>query len=71
MNGMEDNYLKKIIDINGVVRSVDGLGRVVIPIELRKKLGMNENEPVEILSVEVEDLGEGIFIRKYHEPEND
>ena len=32
----------------GIVRKVDELGRVVTPIELRKTLGINEKDPVEI-----------------------
>ena len=32
----------------GIVRSVDQLGRVVIPKELRTRLNMNETDPVEI-----------------------
>lgn len=32
----------------GVVRTVDDLGRVVIPKEMRKRLGIREGEPLEI-----------------------
>lgn len=32
----------------GVVRPVDGLGRIVLPIELRKNLGINEKDSLEI-----------------------
>lgn len=32
----------------GVVRKVDELGRIVIPIELRNKLGIAEKDPLEI-----------------------
>lgn len=32
----------------GVVRRVDELGRIVIPIELRNKLGIIEKDPLEI-----------------------
>lgn len=32
----------------GVVRNLDKLGRVVIPIELRRALGIGTEEPVEI-----------------------
>lgn len=32
----------------GVVRRVDELGRIVIPIEIRKTLGINIKDPVEI-----------------------
>ncbi|MGE7843601.1 AbrB/MazE/SpoVT family DNA-binding domain-containing protein [Lysinibacillus sp. NPDC093712] len=32
----------------GIVRKVDELGRVVIPMELRKTLRINEKDPLEI-----------------------
>lgn len=32
----------------GIVRKVDELGRVVLPIELRRTLGIEEKDPVEI-----------------------
>ncbi len=32
----------------GVVRKVDELGRIVLPIELRKSLDINVKDPVEI-----------------------
>jgi len=32
----------------GIVRKVDELGRVVIPVELRKVLAIKEKDPVEI-----------------------
>lgn len=34
----------------GIVRKIDNLGRVVIPIELRKTLDLNENDAVEIFT---------------------
>jgi transcriptional pleiotropic regulator of transition state genes len=44
----------------GVVRKVDELGRVVIPIELRRTLGIAENDSMEIY---VE--SEKIILQKY------
>lgn len=44
----------------GIVRKTDQLGRIVIPMELRKKLGIGENDPLEIF-VE-EDM---IILKKY------
>jgi len=42
---MEDtNNMKS----TGIVRRVDELGRVVIPVELRKVLNIKEKDPVEI-----------------------
>lgn len=32
----------------GIIRRVDELGRVVIPIELRNKFGIYEKDPIEI-----------------------
>ena len=45
----------------GIVRNIDELGRVVVPKELRKKLGIANTDPVEIY---VE--GEKIILTKYH-----
>ncbi|MFC4389296.1 AbrB/MazE/SpoVT family DNA-binding domain-containing protein [Gracilibacillus marinus] len=44
----------------GIVRKVDELGRVVIPIELRRTLGINEKDALEIY---VDD--ERIVLQKY------
>lgn len=44
----------------GIVRKIDNLGRVVVPMELRRVLGIAEKDPVEIF---VE--GEQIILRKY------
>ena len=43
----------------GIVRRIDELGRIVIPIEIRKRLGLAEKDPVEI-SVD----GETILLSK-------
>ncbi len=32
----------------GVVRKIDGLGRIVIPMEIRNKLNISDNDPLEI-----------------------
>src|SRR5436190_15258804 len=32
----------------GIVRHIDELGRIVIPIEIRKRFGLNEKDPLEI-----------------------
>ena len=32
----------------GIVRRIDELGRVVLPIELRNKFGISEKDPMEI-----------------------
>lgn len=45
----------------GIVRKVDELGRIVLPIELRRTLGISEHDPLEIY---VE--GETIMLKKYN-----
>ncbi len=44
----------------GIVRRVDDLGRIVIPMELRRTLGIKVKDP---LSISVED--ERIILHKY------
>lgn len=44
----------------GVVRKVDELGRIVIPIELRRTLSIAEKDPLEIFVD-----GEHIILKKY------
>jgi transcriptional pleiotropic regulator of transition state genes len=44
----------------GIVRKVDELGRVVIPIELRRTLGIGEKDSLEIYVD-----GERIMLKKY------
>jgi transcriptional pleiotropic regulator of transition state genes len=44
----------------GIVRKVDELGRVVLPVELRRTLGIEEKDGLEIF---VDD--ETIILRKY------
>lgn len=44
----------------GIVRKLDELGRVVLPIELRKNLDMNPGDSMEIFTE-----GETIILRKY------
>jgi len=44
----------------GIVRKVDELGRIVLPIELRRTLGIGEKDTLEIYV-----NGEHIILRKY------
>lgn len=44
----------------GIVRKVDELGRIVLPIELRRTIGIEEKDRVEIFVD-----GESIILRKY------
>lgn len=43
----------------GIIRKVDELGRVVLPVEMRRTLGIEERDPLEI-SME----GEMVILRK-------
>ncbi len=45
----------------GIVRKVDELGRIVLPIELRRTLGIDDKDPLEIY---VGDDG-SVILRKY------
>ena len=45
----------------GIVRNIDELGRIVVPKEMRKKMEISSNDPVEIF---VE--GDRIILTKYH-----
>ena len=44
----------------GIVRKVDELGRVVLPVELRRTLGIGEKDPLEIFVD-----GEHVILKKY------
>ena len=44
----------------GIVRRIDELGRVVLPIELRRTMGLEVKDPVEIFMD-----GDAIVLRKY------
>lgn len=44
----------------GIVRKVDSLGRIVLPIELRKNFGINIKDPLEIYVEE-----DAIILKKY------
>lgn len=50
----------KLLKSTGIVRKVDELGRVVIPIELRRTLGISEKDALEIYVD-----GERIILKKY------
>lgn len=44
----------------GVIRSIDNLGRLVLPKDLRKQFGVTPQTPLEILTD-----GDSIVLRKY------
>jgi len=45
----------------GIIRNIDPLGRIVVPMELRRTLGIQEKDPMEIF---VDD--ESIILQKYN-----
>lgn len=45
----------------GIVRRIDDLGRIVLPKELRKTMGINEKDPLEIFVD-----NQSIILRKYN-----
>ena len=50
-----------MIKSTGIIRKVDPLGRIVLPMELRNKLGVMEKDPIEILVD-----GSSIILKKYN-----
>lgn len=44
----------------GVVRKVDELGRVVVPIEIRRRLGIEIRDPLEVYTE-----GDTVILKKY------
>ncbi|WP_024833805.1 AbrB/MazE/SpoVT family DNA-binding domain-containing protein [Ruminiclostridium josui] len=47
----------------GIVRKVDNLGRVVLPVEIRRTMGIDLKDPIEVFVD-----GQSIILKKY-EPE--
>lgn len=45
----------------GIIRRMDDLGRVVIPKEIRRQMGIKEGDPLEIFTE-----GDGICFKPYH-----
>ncbi len=50
-----------MIKSTGIIRKVDELGRIVLPMELRNKLGISEKDPLEIYV-----SGSSIILKKYN-----
>lgn len=46
----------------GIVRRMDDLGRIVIPKEIRRKIGVKEGDPFEIYITEDHD---GVIFKRY------
>lgn len=49
-----------VVKSTGIVRRMDELGRVVVPAELRRTLGLPEKAPIEIFT-----QGEEVILRRY------
>ena len=49
----------------GIIRRVDDLGRIVIPKEVRKSLGIKEGDPLELFTT-----GEGEIVFKLYQENN-
>lgn len=49
-----------LIKATGIVRRVDDLGRIVLPVELRRTYGIEERDALEIFT-----QGDQIVLRKY------
>ncbi len=43
----------------GIIRRIDDLGRLIVPKEIRRRLGIHENDPFEVVLTE-----EGVLFRK-------
>ena len=49
----------------GIVRAVDALGRVVLPMELRRTLDIKETDPLEIYTDEDKIILKKVYTRMY------
>jgi stage V sporulation protein T len=49
------------MNATGIIRRVDDLGRIVLPKEVRRKVGISEGTPMEIFISD-----EGIMLKKYY-----
>ena len=52
--------MASIVKNTGIVRKLDELGRITLPIELRRNLDLQEDDPVEIIQE-----GNRIILTKY------
>ena len=58
INGRRNIVMKS----TGIVRDVDNLGRIVLPIELRRTLGINVKDSVEIFTD-----NDGIILKRFQQ----
>ena len=49
-----------VLKSTGIIRKIDELGRIVLPMELRKKMGIEQRDPIEIYVD-----GDMIILKKY------
>ena len=47
----------------GIVRRLDDLGRIVIPIEIRRSMGVSEGSPLEMV---IDEATNGLILIPYH-----
>ena len=52
--------MKTTATVKGIIRRIDDLGRIVIPKEMRRKLKINEGDPLEIIFA-----NDGILLKPY------
>ena len=48
---------------SGIVRRLDDLGRIVIPIEIRRSMGVSEGSPLEMF---IDEETNGLILIPYH-----
>lgn len=48
---------------SGIIRRIDDLGRVVIPIDIRRSMGISEGSPLEMF---VDEETNELILRPYH-----
>ena len=48
---------------SGIVRRLDDLGRIVIPIEIRRSMGVSEGSPLEMV---IDEETNGLILIPYH-----
>ena len=51
----------------GIVRKLDSLGRITLPMELRKSFDIGEREPLEIFTEEDKIIIKNTEVRRYPE----
>lgn len=60
MQKLSDRQKGEIMKATGISRRIDSVGRIVIPVEIRTRLGIRSGDPIEIFTHNNE-----IVLRKY------